>query len=146
MTDKPTITAYIQIGSLSNNDISAQEKVRFALVQPQIHRILKTLEITSDFNQFKDDVVNKIISGKVTQHEKERYIKDYEHIKDMEELKASAEDIKKYKDGFMTTFENNTTYDVITELRQVILNKEAVKMGVKKETDIIKAKIDEEYY
>jgi len=58
---------------------------KICLYQPQIFRILKTIELIGFFNEFKDGVLRDFFKN-LTSSEKNKYLNDYISLKQLQKL------------------------------------------------------------
>lgn len=83
--DPPAAKAKITIGSGPRG----MSGLIWSLYQPQMQRLLKTLEMTSAYNQFKEDVVSVQQHKQFEEMEILDYITDYKNWRSMSKLPES---------------------------------------------------------
>lgn len=86
----PMIAAKIKIGN--DTDKSQKKKaLTFSLFQPQLLRVLKTVEIISAFNMFKELSLNEFYTTELSEQQSKDYLKNYM------EWKSKFESSKKHE-------------------------------------------------
>ena len=157
--DHPQIWARIIIGEEDQAKMDSLKRPRSAkgqrhgndkalllsIYQPQILRILKTVEIIGFFNEFKDGALTKFKERKLTPQEKEAYLADYVSWCCLEDSQKDA-DIEKCKEHRenMRKVEALTNDTELIQLRNVGKKKYQTKQGRIKEKEDIHKKIQEE--
>jgi len=83
-------------------------ELEFSIYQPQILRILKTLEIIGFYNEFKEGALIDIYKYKMDDEESAAYIDNYLNWRSLEGNHKEAEQAKYYRD-LMREKENQVT-------------------------------------
>jgi hypothetical protein len=108
------VKAKVVVGREQEDGFSA------TLYQPQVQRVLKTLELISAFNEFKEGVVSMLEQSKLEETEIDEYKAEYEKWRQLSLLSAAEQQSGGMEEitSRMRAFEDKTTEMRLIELRE----------------------------
>ena len=110
----------------------------FSLFQPQLLRIMKTLENISDYNAFIEGALNAFYTYKLSDEVSKEYLMNYAEWNQCKDSTKSADRAKaeKLREKMMDVEEKTTDMN-ITKIRQIVVNLNQDKLTLNKQIDEI---------